>query len=501
MFCSRFVFCICFLCFVGCTYAHGVLAYPNQRGSLREGKYIRKGVDTDKSTVVDGAPHLPAGDKSKEKGSGRASQIRELSGSLWKPFTPLQQDYKWFAGVCGDLKTNPQHLRPSEKNPHDGKNYYNDGRIVATYRQGGVISIELAIATHHNGFMEFHLCDVEKCGGEISEKCFRNNHCKQLRRAPNPQCDDGDSFRCGPIDPAYPGRWYLPCASRPNKRGYYEFYGGSENTILYNLPKTTYCKHCVLQWYWATANVCNPPGVEEYFTGADREVKPDWKKCKGQNGALGGFTKNVKNCGNSTRVQHYPEQFLQCADIAIEKQPDSDGPPSPSPMVTKGPSPFPEKTKDPSPSPLPLTPSLTVSPSTTPSNSGDVGRREPSESYDPGHENNDQRSGSIRDIVLVADGKRIVSLHEVDTIDIGPYTNITLEAVPHPHESLDWVHFFVNRFSVGRVKGCSYMFGVDPKSGEPVPWKDVPLYKRIHIRARTTGDTDFANIMFTKTEL
>ena len=63
-----------------------------------------------------------------------------------------------------------------------GKFYYN-GKVVANYKEGRIIDISLKIIGHHNGFLEFHLCDIAKCGGEISENCFNDGHYYQLKRA------------------------------------------------------------------------------------------------------------------------------------------------------------------------------------------------------------------------------------------------------------------------------------------------------------------------------
>ncbi len=122
-----------------------------------------------------------------------------------------------------------------------------------------MISLNVAATTHRNGFYEFYVCDVAKCGGEISEKCFKQGHCIRLERAWDRSCESRHDRRCALIDPDYPSRWYLPCPS-----GKVDLYGGRK--MLYKLPKDLQCKHCVVQWYWATANACDPPGLQDYFT-------------------------------------------------------------------------------------------------------------------------------------------------------------------------------------------------------------------------------------------
>jgi len=135
-----------------------------------------------------------------------------------------------------------------------------------TYEEGGTISIDVLITNHHNGFMEFRVCDVKYCGGEISEKCLRGPHCYVLQRAPHAACETGKEWGCAPIDPKHPSRWYLPCPS-----GKIDYYG--QGKILYSLPKGLNCKHCVLQWYWVTGNSCNPPGLVKFFMSPKRPHK------------------------------------------------------------------------------------------------------------------------------------------------------------------------------------------------------------------------------------
>ena len=69
----------------------------------------------------------------------------------------------------------------------------------------------------------------------------------------------GLSARPPPIAPARPGRFYLPC--RDTSRGIWQMFGPGRK-ILYKLPAGMRCRHCVLQWYWATANSCNPAGTK-----------------------------------------------------------------------------------------------------------------------------------------------------------------------------------------------------------------------------------------------
>lgn len=289
-----------------CT-GHALLSVPNQRGSLATTTNV-KGID--ENAPKDYWAHFPAGDKDDEPGAGARSQIREAGSKGWAPFRPLDKGFKWRAGVCGDRKGPKQDHRR-------GGRYYYGGKIVRTYTQGGILAAQVNVVANHGGFFEFHICDVSKCGGEISEECFRGGHCKQLQRAPNPKCDDGRNSLCAPIDPKYPGRWYMPCSNvhKHTSHGLSDYFGG--DTMLYRLPEKFVCEHCVLQWFWSTGNSCNAPGVIEYFDG---EQAPKWGTCKGQAGAIGGVSRVQPPCG----PHRFPEEYLQCADIRIDRSKTDD---------------------------------------------------------------------------------------------------------------------------------------------------------------------------------
>lgn len=285
---------------------------PPPRGTLQGNALSPDLIPVDLSAPRDSLMHFPAGARSEEAGSGLRSQ--EVAGNfMWTPFLPLSKGFNWRAGVCGDTKKGKQEHRR-------GGVYYHEGKPVRTYVAGSAVGFMVDTAVHHNGFIEFYLCDVEKCGGEISETCYKDGACRQLKRARNKICDEGMSKECGPIDPAYPGRWYLPCANRsPGER--VDSYG-RRRTMLYTIPDDMTCKHCVLNWYYSTANYCNPPGVVSYFEG-DHGPK-NWGKCKGQAGAIGGYTTKTKPCG-----ERFPEEYYQCADVRVVA-PDS---PKKNPIV------------------------------------------------------------------------------------------------------------------------------------------------------------------------
>lgn len=275
---------------------HGTLTHPPPRGLLSGSTLVYWVKVIDKDAKRDYKIHFPSGDKAVIPGSGILSQKRAAAGS-WTPFEPMNANFRWRAGVCGDDAKNSDHLR--------GGQYYHKGKTVATYKAGSVVNFEAGIAAHHNGFFEFHLCDVSKCGGDISVKCFTTpGACVPLERNKN-KCDRRKSKRCGPIDPSYPSRWYLPCDEPRLDRM------GSKGEMEYRLPKDFKCQTCVLHFYWTAANSCNPPGVVEYFNGPSRPMH--WPNCVGQGGARRGWTSDQKTCGG----ERFPEEYYQCADVKI----------------------------------------------------------------------------------------------------------------------------------------------------------------------------------------
>ena len=259
----------------------------------------------DSNDEVDFLAHFPAGSKSTVEGSALRSLIEAAGKRGWVPYEPTNPSYKFKTGPCGD---------PLKKHPRDherGGKYFNDGKMHFSYHEGGTISIDLCITTHHNGYSEFRVCDASRCGGEITNECLRNPRiCPLLERAYDSSCESRSNpdWKCGPIDKVNPSRWYHPCETKYEDH----FYGNGK--IKYKLPKGFSCKHCVLQHYWVAANACNPPGVWEYFTG---DNGPRWGNCPGQGEAKGGYRRWPQTCGGT---KYHPEEYFQCADIEIKRK-------------------------------------------------------------------------------------------------------------------------------------------------------------------------------------
>ncbi|KAI0563442.1 Cellulose/chitin-binding protein [Gracilaria domingensis] len=80
--------------------------------------------------------------------------------------------------------------------------------------------------------------------------------------------------------------------------------------MRYQLPPDFECKHCVVQWYWATANSCAPRGFKEYIENYNF---PFGTTCDSDGGGRGTYRADMSVCGGSS----LPEEFWSCADVQI----------------------------------------------------------------------------------------------------------------------------------------------------------------------------------------
>lgn len=244
--------------------------------------------------------------------------MSSANGGDWSPYDPLDATHgparAGDHGACGDPA--------GGEGAHEvGGRFYHGGVPVATYTAGGTVDFELAITAHHNGFMEWWVCDADKCGGgDPTGACFATpGACVRLDRVAHPACEAGTEADCGPIQPEYPSRWYLPCkgTAAPPMAGRPLVFGGPAGKMRYALPAGFSCSRCVAQWYWATANSCTPPGAGDYaFPGA-------WTNCPA----------GMPTCGAGAP---WPEEFWTCSDVTIEAAGGGGGggapPPTPQPV-------------------------------------------------------------------------------------------------------------------------------------------------------------------------
>lgn len=132
-------------------------------------------------------------------GGGKGA-VMQAGNNNWTSWVPLNMNKKFRrdTGLCGDKAKDPtprNHEVGGRSGPSRSLPY------VRTYKSGSVIEMTADIRTNHNGFFEFFICDATKCGGDISEDCFRNGHCHQLLREKTPKCESQLSPKCGPRRP------------------------------------------------------------------------------------------------------------------------------------------------------------------------------------------------------------------------------------------------------------------------------------------------------------
>lgn len=289
--------------------AHGMMCGPRQRGAYVSSK-CPTDLDVPDDPVIDYCGHCLNG--------GTVDTVKEnLPPGGWDIFEPTK-DFAGTAdraGLCGDPKGRNYHMIGGDFMP------YKTVPIVANWKTNSEVDFQAELDTNHNGYFEFNICNLDTCGKpDIHPSCFTGGHCAKLLRVPHKDCENPDvntDYECGPIDDKYPGRWYVPCRNTGHVGVH--IVGGSTGTMRYKLPKGFKCKHCVVQWYWATANSCAPRGFLEYMKDHNN---PFGTTCESDGGGRGAHRPGMAPCGGSS----LPEEFWSCADVSITNNGKSAGP-------------------------------------------------------------------------------------------------------------------------------------------------------------------------------
>lgn len=288
--------------------AHGLLCNPRQRAAYNEPRCpaLATPIPVPEGVVTDYCPHCLNG--------GTVATVKKHipAKSGWLEYDPMNNAGATArrASMCGDPFGEDAHMMGGHYMP------YAVPPVTAAWNEGDTVDLQVEIDTNHNGFFEFFICDVANCGPDqktrdISTACFERGTCRQLLRVRTEACEGGGEkmhTECGPVDPKYPGRWYVPCR-RGDHVGVHVV-GGKEGYMRYQLPKGFACEQCVLQWYWATANSCAPRGFLEYFEAFDR---PFGDACESDGGGRGAFREGMAACGGDS----LPEEFWSCADVRV----------------------------------------------------------------------------------------------------------------------------------------------------------------------------------------
>ena len=137
-------------------------------------------------------------------------------------------------GECGDQWSLPQ------PRPNDEGGKYGNGIVVATYKQGDIISVDVELTVNHGGWMEFRLCaDKTSATQLVTQECL-DKHLLQLT-------DGTTQYDLGRNANAVSGTVSLQL----------------------RLPAGVSCQYCVLQMYWKTDsnnNGCNACGNQETWS-------------------------------------------------------------------------------------------------------------------------------------------------------------------------------------------------------------------------------------------
>ena len=237
--------------------------------------------------------------------------------------TPRSRNYrahldgKWSGGtaVTPAVETEPQSLNIGGTEARcgivAGRNYDYprnalNGNLVEVaqecYEEGAIINIESVLTAHHMGHFEVKACPITS--GEVAtQKCFDANPLKFI----------SDDFYNAPADPLYPGRAYIP-------RSEYSTQKSSSNAYLFRhqfkLPEGLKGELVLIQWYYLTGNSCLPVGYTEY----------GWPE---------GFNpgSQLPACGPIPQDgRGVPEQFWNCAEVAVKIGCDGSSPTPPAPV-------------------------------------------------------------------------------------------------------------------------------------------------------------------------
>ncbi|CAM9090943.1 unnamed protein product, partial [Laminaria digitata] len=208
-------------------------------------------------------------------------------------------------GVCGDTPQSGDNNKIIYSTPNE------EWHVLETYDSGSIIDIDVIFTNYHWGHIEFFLCctsDMKNPSGVVTQSCFN--------KYPLDRAED-DSFN-SPVDPNYPGRYYIdpPCRkdetdqTRPKLEGVLN--DGHVTHMRYKLPDIS-CDHAVLQMAYHSGKGCKSPGYDEFnpksWPSKCAPNKEDW------------IETSSAECRKPGAK--YGNVFWQCSDIALRKFDDT----------------------------------------------------------------------------------------------------------------------------------------------------------------------------------
>ncbi|CAM9974029.1 unnamed protein product, partial [Pylaiella littoralis] len=171
-------------------------------------------------------------------------------------------------GVCGDTPQSGDDAPITYSTPNS------EWEPLAQYTAGDIMEMDIILTNYHWGHMEFFLCctsDLDDPDGVAKQSCFN--------KYPLDRADD-DSYN-SPVDPDYPGRYYVdpPCRggevdqTRPELQGVLN--DGNVMHMRYKLPNIE-CDHAILMMRYHSGKGCRSPGYEEFNPSSwPSECAPD----------------------------------------------------------------------------------------------------------------------------------------------------------------------------------------------------------------------------------
>lgn len=189
---------------------------------------------------------------------------------------------------------------------------------TGTFAAGGLLEVETIVTAHHKGYIELRICSRPD---DLTQDCFDEH---LLVRD-----DDSASTDPAPVDANHPGRWYIPppdfdwspdsisiadsnsCSRTPPPFVRYRW--------SVRLPADLECEHCVVQFFWVTANSCNPAGLAEYF---ESSATQSWIASKFGGEASAWWKPLLASCPTDVvdprTNNNGAEKFWNCADIEVQ---------------------------------------------------------------------------------------------------------------------------------------------------------------------------------------
>mmetsp|Transcript_62963 Transcript_62963/g.109705 ORF Transcript_62963/g.109705 Transcript_62963/m.109705 type:complete len:434 (-) Transcript_62963:359-1660(-) len=187
---------------------------------------------------------------------------------------------------------------------------------TGTFTAGGVLEVETIVTAHHKGYMELRICTRP---GDLTQDCFDEH---LLSRDTQSAALDP-----APVDESHPGRWYIPppavdwspdAISVPSANVCSRSKAGTRYRWAVRLPSDLECEHCVVQFFWVTANSCNPAGLPEYFSKGSTQT---WITSQTGGDASGWWKPLLSSCPSAVvdprTNNNGAEKFWNCADIKV----------------------------------------------------------------------------------------------------------------------------------------------------------------------------------------